>query len=353
MKPHVFGMLDGQPIMEVQIRSAAGISARIISWGAVIRDLSILLSSGAEQRLVLGLNTIDDYVRHSPSFGALTGRYANRIAHGRFTLDGASWQLPLNDKGRHTLHGGGVGLGFGRRPWQVGHCDDASVSLQLHSPHGDAGFPGAVDAECTYRMLEPATLQMEVTATCDRATPLSFGQHSYFNLDGTASVLDHELQIEAESYTPLDAEDIPTGEVSPVAGTVFDFRMPRRVDCADAAGKPVRYDMNFVLNRHLQEAGGCGLIRAATLTSMRSRVELQVWTTEPALQLYDGYKLALPVGGLSGVQHAANAGVCLEPQRFPDSPNQPQFPAAILRPGAIYRQLTEFRFRELPAADFD
>lgn len=347
MQPHVFGTLDGLPIFEAEIRSGAGASARIISWGAVIRDLHMPLSGGREQRLVLGLNTIEDYVRHSPHFGALAGRYANRIAHGRFTLDGTTWQLPLNDKGKHTLHGGGAGAGFGRRPWQLARCDGSSVTLRLHSPHEDAGFPGAVEIECTYRMLEPATLQTQITATSDRATPLSLAQHSYFNLDGSADVLDHTLQIDAGIHTPLDDEDIPTGERRPVAGTVFDFRVPRRVGCADASGKPVRYDMNFALSRRTRDAGS-GVARAATLTSARSCVELQVWTTEPALQFYDGYKLALPVAGLGGVRYATHAGLCLEPQRFPDSPNQPQFPQAILRPGEVYRQLTEFRFRELP-----
>lgn len=348
MQPHVFGTLDGLPILEAEIRSAAGASARVISWGAVIRELSMPLSGGREQRLVLGLNTLDDYVRHSPHFGALAGRYANRIAHGRFTLEGTTWQLPLNDKGKHTLHGGGVGAGFGRRPWQVARCGDSSVSLRLHSSHQDAGFPGAVEVECTYLMLEPATLRMEITATSDRATPLSLGQHSYFNLDGSVDILDHTLQIDAESYTPLDDEGIPTGEMCGVADTVFDFRLSRRVGYADATGNANRYDMNFVLSQRVRDATS-GLARAATLRSARSRVELQIWTTEPALQFYDGYKLALPVPGLAGARYAAKAGLCLEPQRFPDSPNQPQFPDAILRPGAVYRQLTEFRFRELPA----
>lgn len=347
MAPRIFGMLEGRAVHEVTIRSLAGAQAHIISWGAAVRDLTMPLRHGTQQRLVLGLNTLEDYLRHSRHFGAVAGRFANRIAHGRFVLDGATWQLPLNDNGKHSLHGGGAG--FGRRLWQLAAHGDSFVTMTLVSPDGDSGYPGTMSVACTYRMLEPATLRMELTATCDMPTPLCLSQHSYFNLDGSADILDHTLQIAADSYTPVDADNIPTGEIRSVHGTCYDYRQPRSVRLMNDAGQPIHYDVNFALRRadlHSMGANAQPVAHAATLASLRNGVELQVWTTEPGLQLYDGYKLDVPVAGLGGARYRANAGVCLEAQYFPDSPNHPHFPDAILRPGDVYRQLTEFRFRE-------
>lgn len=346
MEPRVFGMLDGQPIYEITIRSRAGIQAQVITWGAVVRDLCAPRRAGGVQRLVLGLRTLEDYLQHSPHFGAIAGRFANRIARGRFVLNGATWQLPLNQNGKHSLHGGGTG--FGRRPWQLAGYDDSSVTLTLVSPDGDSGYPGAVFVTCTYRLVEPATLRVELTAICDAPTPLNLSQHSYFNLDGSPDILDHTLQIAADFYTPTDAEDIPTGEIRSVQGTHYDFGEPRPVRLLDEAARRVRYDTNFVLRRPDPKPAGLDapcLVHAATLASPKGDVTLEVWTTEPGLQLYDGYKLKLPVVGLDGTSYAASAGLCLEPQHFPDSPNRSHFPDTILRPGSIYRQLTEYRCR--------
>lgn len=349
MEPRIFGSIDRQPIYEVTISSRGGMRAQIITWGAIVRDLLAPLPGGGQQRLVLGLNSIEDYLQHSPHFGCIVGRFANRIAQGRFTLNGETAQLPLNDRGKHSMHGGGAG--FGRRVWHLASFDAISATLTLVSPDGEAGYPGAVSVTCTYRMLEPATLRIELGATCDMPTPVNLSQHSYFNLDGSPDILDHALQIAADFYTPTDSEDIPTGEVRAVQDTAYDFRQPRPVRRMDASGDRVRYDMNFALQRTEQQLAGAGgqcIARAATLASSRNGAALDIWTTEPGLQFYDGFKLNVPVAGLGGSYYRANAGLCLEPQRFPDSPNRSHFPDAILRPGSIYRHLTEYRFRVRP-----
>ncbi|MGH8174869.1 MAG: aldose epimerase family protein [Steroidobacter sp.] len=344
MEPRVFGILDGQPVYEVSLRSESGMRAQVITWGAAVRDLCGPPRGERSRHLVLGLNTLEDYLQYSAHFGAVAGRFANRIANGRFLLDGAAYQLPVNDGGKHSLHGGGAG--FGRRSWQLARWDDASVTLTLVSPEGDNGYPGAVFVTCTYRLIEPAILRVELTAISDAPTPLNLSHHSYFNLDGSPDILGHTLQVAADFYTPTDAEDIPTGEIRSVQGTHHDFREPRAVRRVDALGRRVCYDTNFVLRRSGQ-AGlwAQDLNHAATLGSSTQEVSLEVWTTEPGLQVYDGYKLKLPVAGLDGAFYGPSSGICLEPQHFPDSPNRAHFPNTILQPGRVYRQLTEYRFQ--------
>jgi aldose 1-epimerase len=235
----------------------------------------------------------------------------------------------------HTLHGGAHG--FSKRPWSVVTCDSRSVTLALVSEDGDMGFPGRVIATCTYVLLEPATLHIAYTATTEKATPINLAHHSYFNLDGEPDILDHHLLIAADFYTPTDEDLIPTGEILSVAGGPYDFRIDRPIRFDTPAG-PFRYDTNFVL----RSANLLG--HAATAWSPKSGVTMETWTTEPGLQFYDSAKLAPPVPGLGGVRYGANAGFCLEAQRFPDSVNKPHFPSTILRPGEVYRQTTEYRF---------
>ncbi len=344
MNTRNFGEADGRPVQEVTLRSDTGAEAKIVGWGAVIRDLTIPLGQGRTQRVVLGLNSLEDYVRHSPYFGAIAGRYGNRIAQGRFRLGGRVHQLSLND-GRNSLHGGSAG--FSNRPWQLADADGSSAALTLLSRDGDQGYPGNLAVSCIYRLMGP-TLRVELMATTDADTPVNLCQHSYFNLDGSPSILDHTLQLAADFYTPTDAELIPTGEVRAVAGTPYDFREAhpvRRLD--EAAGRPFRYDINFVLRRdRLAPSGmdGFMLAHAGTLASEKSGVAMEVWTTEPGLQFYDGWMTDVPVPGIHGYAYGAYAGVCLEPQHFPDSPNRPHFLPAILRPGEAYRQITEYRF---------
>lgn len=330
---HRFGSYAGTDILEIAIRSDAGAEAKIITYGAAVRDLLVPATSGP-QRVVLGFDRLEHYLEHSPYFGATPGRFANRIGHGRFSLDGLAYEVDRNDHGQH-LHGGS--RGFGVRPWLVVASDPRSVTLAIVSEDGDMGFPGRVIATCTYRLLEPATLHVAFTATTDKATPVNLAHHSYFNLDGSSDILGHHLMIAADFYTPTDEALIPTGAILPVADTPYDFRIDRPLRFETPAG-PFHYDTNFVLR------SAAMLGHAATAWSPRSGVTLEAWTTEPGLQLYDSARLAIPVPGLGGSTYGAYAGFCLEAQLFPDSVNKPHFPSTILRPGEVYRQTTEYRF---------
>lgn len=344
-KPLLGALADGAPVHEVTLRSAAGARATVMEWGAVLRDLVVPRPGGGSQRVVLGFDTLADHVAHSPHMGAIAGRFANRIGGGRFTLDGKTYQAPLNQNGRHSLHGGGQG--FGKRPWTIVQHDEASVTLALVSVDGDAGYPGTLRVWCRYSLLGEATLRIALSATTDAATIVNLAHHSYFNLDGGPDILDHELEVRANLMTPVDADLIPDGSLAHVGGTPFDFRKSRPIRMAAPDGGRVWYDHNFMLRRDRREidaASGLELAHAATLRSRRSGLAMQLWTTEPALQVYDGFKLNTPVAGLDGAPYGANAGVALEPQHAPDSPNLPHFPSTVLRPGEVYRQVSEYRF---------
>lgn len=331
MTVRTFGSLpDGTKIEAVAI-AAGTLRAEIITWGAVLRDLRL---DGHAPPLVLGFETLEPYPLHSPHFGAIAGRYANRINGGKFSLDGIAHQLDLNQMGRHHLHGGGAA--FGKRPWQLAAHGADFVTLKLHSAAGEAGYPGALDVTCTYRILPTGTLRVELSATTDAATLVNLAHHSYFNLDGSADVSGHTLQIMGDRITEIDADLIPTGKLLPVAGTSFDFRAKRMID--DAAG--TRYDTNFCLSDGKRAFTG-PVVRAE---GSDGGVALEVWTTEPGVQFYDGHKVAVPVPGLEGRQYGARAGFCLEPQVWPDAPNHAGFPSGVLRPGETYAQSTEYRF---------
>ena len=335
MHAHVFGHIDGTPVMEAEIGSKAGAKAKILTYGAVLRDLVAPTPKGP-QRVTLGLNSIEDYVAHSPSFGAVPGRYANRIANGSFAIDGARYQLDRKPGERHTLHGGPKG--FGKRIWKLGDHSATSVTLTLDSPDGEAGFPGHLNAVCVYSFVEPATLRVELSATCDRATVINLTQHAYFNLDGSPDILDHELTLGCDFYTPADADLIPTGEIRAVAGTPYDFRTARPVRHASG----VTYDTNFVASTR---PGPDGLAWIATLRSPKNGLSLELHSTEPGVQVYDAAKLNCPVPGLDGAKYGSHAGLALEPQAFPDSPNRRHFTDTVLRPEDEYRHVSEFRFK--------
>lgn len=343
MQVRSFGEFAGGTVSEITLQLETGAKAQILTFGAALRDLIVPVPEG-EQRVVLGLETLDDYLNHSPHMGAIAGRYANRIAHGRFALDGKAHQLPLNQANTHSIHGGGNG--FGKRNWTLLHADQTSVTLALVSPDGDAGYPGTLVTTARYSLLQPATLRLELWAHTDQPTILNLAHHSYFNLDGSPDILDHELMLRAPVVTSVDADLIPDGALRPVGDTPYDFRRTRPVRSVDIAGERVGYDHNFFLRRERREpfAPGLELAHAATLVSTRSKLAMEVWTTEPCLQFYDGAKLKLPVPGLDGVRYGACAGLCLEPQHAPDSPNHPHFPTTVLRPGELYRQVSEFRF---------
>lgn len=326
----VFGVLpDGRVVEEVRI-SAGALSARVIDWGAVVRDLRL---AGAAHPLTLGYERIEDYLSHGSHFGAIAGRCANRIAHGRFTLDGVAHQLELKPGATHHLHGGDAAQ-FGRRLWEIAALTPDSVTLTLRSPDGDGGYPGAVDATCVYRLAPPATLVVELTAVTDAPTLVNLAHHSYFNLDGGADVRSHRLMIAADRYTPTGEDLIPLG-VAPVDGTPFDFRAGRLVGAPDAPP----YDVNLCLS----DARTAEPRFAARLEG-ESGVAMEVWTTEPGVQFFNAPRMAIPVSGLGGRRYGAQAGLCLEPQVWPDAINHPGFPGAVLRPGETYRQRSEFRF---------
>jgi aldose 1-epimerase len=329
-----FGRLpDGTEVHEVTI-TAGDLSARVLTVGAVIRDVRL---AGIDHPLVLGFDRAEDYVLHSPYFGAIAGRSANRIGGGRFSIDGRAYQVSLNEKGRQHLHGGFVG--FSHRVWSIVDHDAASVTLGIVSPDGEEGYPGKVEATVRYAIEAPGMIRMEATATTDAPTLVNLAQHSYFNLDDSPAVLDHDLQIFADGYTPTDADLIPTGEVVAVASSDFDFRTPRPIRRMRGKDR-VGYDTNYVIGR----SRSAKPVAHAVLSSPKNGVSLAIASTEPGVQFYDGAYLNVTVPGLGGRRYGANAGLCLEPQVFPDAPNHAGFPSSVLRPGETYRQTSTFTF---------
>ncbi len=321
---------DLDPIQEIGLR-LGGMAASVLTWGAAIRGLVVPLRNGA-RRVVLGFDDPDSYRGNRANLGVVVGRCANRIAGGRFVLDGCEYRLALNEKGRTHLHGGSPG--FGHRPWRLIESGAAHVRLGLTSADGDQGYPGAVEATCRYSLEAPATLRVELRARTTAPGPVNLAQHSYFTLAASGDIRDHLLTVEADAYTPTDDRLIPTGVIAPVAGTPYDFRAPRAIG---ASGH--RYDINMVLR------GPSGTLRRAARAESPVRdLAMELWTTEPGLQLYDSANLSPGARGIDGQRHFPHAGLCLEPQRFPDSVNHPNFPTVILRPGEEYRQTTEYRF---------
>lgn len=330
----IFGALpDGRAVEEVTLRGG-GLTARVIGWGAVIRDLRF---EGRAHPLVLGFERLEDYLAHSPHFGAIAGRCANRIALGRFTLDGRTHQLQIKPGTAHHLHGGVGDAQFGRRPWEIAEVAADSVLLTLDSPDGDAGYPGRVRASCRYA-LRAGALAVTLTATTDAPTLVNLAHHSYFNLDGFPDVKAHRLEIFADRYTPTGDDLIPLGDPQPVAGTPFDFRAGRLLGAPDA---PPLYDVNFCL----ADARAPQPRPAARLTGATG-LAMEVETTEPGLQFFNAPAMNIPVPGLEGRRYGPSAGLCLEPQVWPDAINRPGWPSPVLRPGETYRQSSVFRFAE-------
>ena len=334
-QPELFGRsAQGEEVHRVEI-AAGGLRAKVMSWGAVLQDLRL---EGHDAPLVLGFDTFEPYPAHSPHFGAVPGRFANRIRDGRFIIDGGSFQSDLNQNGKHTLHGGG--RGYSKVNWRIAEYATDFVTLALTSPDGDMGFPGNLEARCTYRAQPAGTLSVELSATTDRPTLCNLTNHSYFNLDdgGASDILDHRLTIDASAYLPNDTDSIPNGIVQPVDETPFDFRLARTIR---TDGEQTPYDNNFCLASQRR-----ALTRAAWAQAARSGIEMEMWTTEPGIQFYIGHKIKLGMPpGLAGIQYGLSSGFCLEAQVWPDAPNRPYFPQAVLRPGETYRHVTEYRFR--------
>ena len=330
-----FGTLpDGDAVTCVQI-SAGRLRATILSWGATLQDLRFdLADNRSDIPLVLGFDSMDDYLVHSRFHGATVGRVINRIGGASAVIDGRHRRLDSNSDGGHTLHGGSDG--FGARNWQIVDAGRAHASFGLIDPHGQMGFPGTVSATCTYSVFERgnhAVLRVELAATTDAPTLVNLGHHSYFCLDDSGDVRKHHLRIDADRYLPCDETALPTGDVAMVDGTGFDFRTSRPV-----AGT---FDHNFCLADQRRD-----LAPVAQLSSPRSGLSMQISTTEPGLQLYTGHGLS---GGGTGHGSHGNgpfAGICLEPQSWPDAPNNASFPSIDLAPGERYEQISEFAFTQ-------
>lgn len=321
----VFGRLDDVDIIEATLVSK-GASVSILNYGCIIRDWRVQTADG-ETPVVLGLDNFDDYLDQLPSGGTICGRVGNRIGRGKFTLNGQGYQLPLND-GRNHLHGG---HGLGLRVWDM-ITDDAtnSVTLTYHSPDGDEGYPANIDFTITLR-LKGTKLTFEMHGMPDAPTPINLAQHNYYNLDGDGSVRDHVSQYAASSHTVVDDELIPTGEIASVTGTRFDFTTP--ASFAQTDPDRIGVDMNLVLDADRDTSQP-----AAVVTSPRSGLKLQLWTDEPGLQIFNAPLMDIPKMGIDGRSYGNFGGFCLEPQHYPDSVNQPDWPSTISTPDNPYYQ---------------
>lgn len=335
---------DGQAVELVTLTNGRGMEVRVMTYGAIIVSLRVPDRNGVPGDVVLGYDSLAGYLRSSPYFGAVVGRYGNRIARGRFTLDGTEYRLAVNNGPNH-LHGGR--RGFDKVVWEAAPFEDrrgAGVVLRHTSPDGDEGYPGTLRAQVTYTLTDGNELILEYEATADKPTPVNLTQHSYFNLAGSGTILGHVLTIPADRFTPVDSTLIPTGVLAPVEGTPFDFRTPTRIGARIKQADPQLrfgggYDHNFVLTRP-----DTGMALAAFVADSESGRTLEIRTTEPGIQFYSGNFLDGSLTGKGGVVYRHRTGFCLETQHFPDSPNHPEFPSTILRPGQTYRSRTAWTF---------
>jgi aldose 1-epimerase len=358
-----FGETDSQSVERYTLTDGA-LRVRILTYGGIIQAIDAPDRDGRTANVVLGFTGLDDYVSRSPFFGAIIGRYANRIANGRFTLDGVAYTLPTND-GFNSLHGGTAG--FDKRIWQargLETTEGATLRLRSVSPDGDQGYPGTLNVEVSYTLTPHNELRLEYRATTDRPTVVNLTNHAYFNLagEGSGGIGEHVLSLYADRYTPIDATLIPTGAVEPVAGTPMDFTAPTRIDqhIRDNFEQLVRaqgFDHNYVLNHGSgspdhgsgspdrgSDTEGRALVLAARAEHGASGRVLEVLTTEPGVQFYSGNFLTGALCGPSGRLYRQGDAFTLETQHFPDSPNQQQFPSTVLRPGEVFSSTTVFRF---------
>lgn len=344
-----FGSVNGQAVQLYTLQNKHGMVAKITNYGGIVVSLTAPDRSGQFADVVLGFDSLQEYVERNPFFGCITGRYANRIAGGRFSLDGQTYSLATNGGANH-IHGGKQG--FDKRIWTASPRGKA-LRLTYLSPDGEEHYPGSLTTEVTYTLTNDNALRIDYQATTDKPTIVNLTNHSYFNLAGlhneqvdvdAITILNHELTLYADRYTPIDASAIPLGNLAPVAGTPFDFRRPT------AIGKRINsnheqlqrgkgYDHNFVLKTKRDNR----LIKAARVYDSMSGRVMEVETTEPGIQLYTGNYLN-GIRGKRGESYPRRSALCLETQTFPDSPNQPGFPSPVLRPGEKYRQTTVYRF---------
>jgi aldose 1-epimerase len=342
----LFGTLpDGTAVDLYTLRNSKGMEAQITTYGGIVTSLKVPGRHGTSDDVVLGYDHLDGYLKTTPYFGALIGRYGNRIANGRFTLDGKAYPLAVNDGSNH-LHGGLKG--FDKVIWTARPVDTANgptLQLTYLSPDGEEGYPGNLLVTAVYAVTEENALSVDFVATTDKKTVCNLTHHSYFNLAGKGNVLAHVVQINADKFTPVDARLIPTGELRPVAGTPMDFRQPtpigRHID--DPADEQIKlgkgYDHNWVLNKKSNE-----LSLAARVSDPGTGRVMEVWTTEPGTQFYSGNYLDGTIIGKRGWAYTARNGFCFEPQHYPDSPNHPEFPTTELKPGETYRCTIAYKF---------
>jgi aldose 1-epimerase len=336
---------DGTPVEIYTLTNANGVEMKAMTYGCIITSLKVPDRTGKVADVVLGYDTLDGYLKDSPYFGAVVGRYGNRIAKGQFTLDGKTYKLATNNGPNH-LHGGNKG--FDKAVWKAAWKNGAQgvgVIFSRTSPDGEEGYPGNLQVTVTYTLTDKNELVVEYHATTDKATPVNLTQHSYFNLAADeGDILGHELTIDADRYTPVDDTLIPTGELASVAGTPFDFRKPgtigARINADNVQLKNGKgYDHNWVLNR-----SGSGLQHAVHVVEPKSGRTLDIATTEPGVQFYSGNFLDGTLKGKGGRVYTQRSGFCLETQHYPDSPNHPTFPTTTLQPGQAYSSKTVFAF---------
>lgn len=336
--PSLFGRLpDGRAIEAVRIGRGA-LRAEILTYGAVVRDLRF---DGHGRPLVLGLDSMEDYLAHSRNFGASPGRCANRIAGGRFVLDGKAYELERNEPGGvNHIHGGSAGMG--RSPWTIRALTPDHVELRIRDPAGNAGFPGTVETTCTIRVSEAGVLAIRYESRCDAPCPVNLCHHGYFNLGRGPDIRDHTVRIAADAYLPVDDRKIPLGAPQAVAGTPFDLRadtlLGERLKELDGG-----FDHNFCLSPDRMP------LRPIAWVSAPTGLRMEVATTEPGVQFFTAPMLRCPVPGLEGQMYGPAAGLCLETQVWPDAVNQTGFPDVVLRPGEIRVQETEYRFFRTPS----
>jgi len=337
----VFGMLpDGREVAAVTLH-AGGISATVLAWGATLQSLLVPDRLGEPADVTLGFDDLDGYLAHTGYFGATVGRFANRIAGGRFVLDGATYQLPLND-GPNSLHGGAAG--FDRQLWDITAVRPGAVTLRLISPDGDQGYPGQLTVDATYALAPTGTLTIEYRATTDAPTIVNITNHAYWNLAGGGSALGHLLTIPADRFTPIDAALIPTGEMRDVAGTPFDFRATTALGARirDGSDAQLGFGRGYDHNWAVMPAEGLGIrAQVADLLSGRS---FELCSNHTGLQVYSGNSLDGSIVGKEGLRYRQGDAIVLEPQRCPDTPNRSQFGSARLGPGDTYHHTVIYRF---------
>lgn len=336
---------DGTNVDLYTLENSGGMKATITNYGGIVTQLHVPDRNGNHGDVVLGYEQLSSYIKASPYFGCITGRYANRIAKGRFSIDGKSYRLATNNGANH-LHGGDIG--FDKRVWtatEVKGLGKAGIALTYTSPDGEEGYPGNLATTVTYWLTSKNELQIDYLAKTDKATPVNLTHHSYFNLAGAGSgtILDHEVQLFADSFVPTDDENIPLGALRPVAGTPFDFLTPHKIgerigqrNSQLSVGKG--YDHNWVIN------SGRGLSLAARVHDPSSGRVMEVLTDQPGIQFYTGNFLDGSNVGKGGKVYRHRHGFCLETQKFPDSPNQPAYPSAQLNPGETYTHTCVYRF---------